>query len=139
MGIFVAPLPMGICWAAYDGFTNGVTHLTAVLVVVAYFLVWIPLILSRIFLRLMAWGSRRAHLVVMFTITFLPMLSVYKFAAFRPDATLSYEINEGGKQVVEFAVAGVVLAAFVALINAVCMLIYWLVVHQNRIANASRQ
>lgn len=63
----------------------------------------------------------------MFVVTFVPMLSIYHFVEFIPDASFSYQLNDSSPRVVEFAVAGVFIAAITALINAACMSIFWLI------------
>jgi len=132
-GTLLAPLPMVICWLAAEALTSGISWTIVAFGVIGYLVVWVPLLVSRGLLRLASWRSRKAHLGVMFTVTFLPMLTVYKFAEFSPDSTFSYEINDNSPQIVEFAVAGVVIAAIVALVNMACMSIYWsIAVRANR-------
>ncbi len=116
---------MVFCWLAGAALTVGISWTIVVFVVIGYLVVWVPLLVTCGLLRLASWQSLKAHLGVMFTVTFLPMLTVYKFAEFSPDSTFSYEINDNGSQVVEFALAGVVIAVIVALINVACMSIYW--------------
>lgn len=94
-------------------------------VIVGYAFVLIPLLISKGILRLASWESRRAHFWGMFVVTFVPMLSVYHFIEFEPDMSFAYEVNSGGTQIIEFAVTGALIAAFVGLLNAGCMMIYY--------------
>ena len=118
---------MVICLAVADVLLSGASKVTIVFALIACLVVWIPLAISRIALRLMSWSSPKAHLSAMFALTFIPMLGVYKFYEFDPDASLSYQINDGGTQLIEFSVAGVVIALIAGLINVFCMWIFWLI------------
>lgn len=124
LGALLAPLPMVIFWLAAVALMVGISWTIVFFGVIGYLLVWVPLLVSRGLLRLVSWSSLEAHLGVMFTATFLPLLSVYKFAEFNPDITFSYEINDNTPQVVKFAPTSVVIAALVALVNMACISIY---------------
>ena len=125
--LVVAPLPMAFATAAFEVFMSDSSPGIIVFgfAVVGYAFVLLPLLVSKGFLYLTSWRSRRAHLWVMFIVTFIPMLSIYRFVEFETDMSFSYEVNDGGTQVIEFAIAGVLLAAFMAFLNAVSMLLFW--------------
>lgn len=117
-------LPMVICLVVADVLLNGPSKVTIVFALIACLVVWIPLAISRIVLRMMSWSSPKAHLRAMFAITFVPMLGVYKFYEFDPDASFSYQVNEGGRHFIEFSVTGVVISLIAGLINVLCMWVF---------------
>ncbi len=123
--MFLAPLPMVVIALLAVAATVGFTVSAVVWMVLAYVLVWVPMVASYVLLRLLSWRSLRSYVSVMFTVTFLPMLSIYWFQSFEPDARLSFSLSDGGVQVSEFSVAGAVIAFVVAAVNAACMALFW--------------
>ena len=124
-GMVLAPLPMVTFLVAASALVSGISMISIAYVLIGCLIVWVPMFASLAVLRLTSWSSLRARLGLMFALTFIPMLSVYKFYEFDPDASFSYEINNGGTHLIEFSVAGVVIALIVGLINVLCMWIAW--------------
>lgn len=126
-GVILSSTPMVICLLVVKALGSGISIVALVFALTACLVVWVPLSVSCVVLRLMSWSRLRAHLGVMFAVTFVPMLTVYKFFDFDPDASLSWHINNSGTQLIEFSVAGVIIAVMVGLINVLCMWIFWLI------------
>ena len=124
-GVFLAPLPTVIIVLLAVALAVGFSVSAVVWVVLAYVLTWVPMVVSYVLLRLLSWRSLRAYASVMFTVTFLPMLSVYWFHSFAPDARLSLNLSDGSTEVTEFSVTGAVIALVVAAVNAACMALFW--------------
>jgi hypothetical protein len=132
LGLFVSPLPMALISlliAVYSGDLSE-TFIVVGFVVVGYAFVLIPLLITKGILRLASWRGLRAHFGVMFVVTFIPMLSVYKFVDFVPDVDFSFQTNSNSPQVVEFAITGVLIAALMALLNSACISVFWLITNQ---------
>ena len=124
-GAILSPLPMVICLVVADALIGGISTVTVAFALIACVVVWVPLFVSRALLRVTSWSSLKANLSVMFVVSFIPMLSVYRFHEFNPDARLAYEINNRGTQLIEFSVTGIVIAVMAGLINMLCMWIFW--------------
>ena len=124
-GAILSPIPMVFCLVAIDALIGGISMVTLVFALIACVMVWVPLVVSRALLRLTSWSSLKANLGVMFVVTFIPMLSVYRFHEFDPDARFSYEVNNSRTELIEFSVAGIVIALIAGLINMLCMWIFW--------------
>ncbi len=124
-GAFLAPLPMVFIVLLAVAAAVGFTVSAVVWVILAYVLVWVPMVVSYVLLRLLSWRGLRAYVSVMFTVTFVPMLSIYWLHTFEPDAYLSLSRSDGSTEVTPFSISGIVIAFIVAAVNAACMALFW--------------
>ncbi|MEM1176365.1 MAG: hypothetical protein AAGA33_00740 [Pseudomonadota bacterium] len=123
-GTLLAPVPMLVLPLLVVAVVVGFDVPVAVGVVFACLLTWLPLVVSYVALRLLRWTSRKAHLAMMFVVTFLPVLGVYLSVDFRPDAQLSAQVG-GGTVFAAFSITGVVIALIAAAVNSVGMALFY--------------
>lgn len=127
LGLVISPLPMAFVLLIAGTLTGHISNtvLIVLFAIVAYVVVLVPLVASKLILWLLSWQDLRRHFAFMFVLTFSPMLCFFLSMDLSPDTTVSYRINDSSPQVSEFAISGVLVAAMVALINSACMTIYW--------------
>ncbi len=127
LGLAAAPLPLVILFLIFipppDESSLGTWAISSLILI--YPFVLIPLGLAKGALFLLSRTSLTAHVVAMFLITFIPMLSVYFFVDFIPDARFALDVNDSETVNAEFSIAGVLIALFCGLVNALLMAVYW--------------
>ena len=127
LGLVAAPLPLAILFLIFvpppEESSLGTWAISSLILL--YPFVLIPMGLAKGALLLLSRTSLTAHVVAMFLITFVPMLSIYFFVDFIPDARFSLDVNDSETVNAEFSVAGVLIALFCGLVNALLMAVYW--------------
>lgn len=127
LGVLIAPLPFVMLYLIPLWLSGDLPDGLPSYIVLLYVLALIPLGIIKGILKLKKWRSFRTHFWVTFVLVFIPMLSVYWWSDFIPDASFSYEINGNRSEVFEFSIAGVFVAAITGFVFAACMSIFWFI------------
>ncbi len=122
-GAFLAPVPMVIALLVVAAAAVGFEVSAVVWVVLAYVLVWVPMVVSYALLRILAWRSLRAYTAVMFAVTLLPLLVIYPDSG--PDVLVSASLSGGGSPLAGFAIGSGLVATSIAALNMACMALFW--------------
>ncbi|MEO1202108.1 MAG: hypothetical protein AAFX10_05350 [Pseudomonadota bacterium] len=127
VGALAAPLPFVLAAIIVLALTVGLSETLLVFTGIIYALVLLPLAAAHGFASLLERRSLLAYAAAMFLVSFLPVAIGWQFVPFGEDSNLAIEFDDGVERPVPLPLAGVLLALVLALVNTVCMVIFWFI------------
>ena len=137
IGTLAAPLPMIAVMIVALAFTVGLSETLAVFVLLAYVIVLTPLAVAYGILRVARWRGLAAHAGTMFVVSLVAGVAGWQSLSFSPDSSISIELADGVEQPVPLPVAGLIAATLIALLEAVCMTVFWMLAVRPAAADRS--
>lgn len=127
LGIVVTPMPvvlglLAAMWAVGEAMDTTFILFAALFL---FAMTWMLILVSKILLYILPWKNLRAHLTVMYVVTFTALWFFVGSVEYVPDTTVAYHVNDQQGQTFNFALGGTLAQAIVAALGALCMRIYW--------------
>lgn len=124
-GTLLAPLPIALLTIALLAVTIGLSQTAIVFVGLAYAVVLIPLAITHGIVRQTSSRRLRTYVGVMFLVAFLLAVIGWQLVPFGPDSSITVDFDDGVEHPVPLPLVGIITAFLLALIQIVCVTIFW--------------